>query len=183
MKCTSCKQGLLAPAHLDDLLPTHTCTHCGGNWIYLQDYLRWLGRNGEISPADTDYQVEAQETKQAMLCPKTGRLMLKYRISKNTAHKLDLSPEVNGIWLDKGEWELLKQEGLATRLNAVFTDPWQQNIRTQKTKDVLEALYSNEFGDEGYQKIKDIRKWLNTQPNKEQFLAYLLTEDPYSTDK
>jgi Zn-finger nucleic acid-binding protein len=118
-----------------------------------------------------------------MLCPKTGRLMLKYRISKNTTHKLDLSPEVNGIWLDKGEWELLKQEGLASRLNAVFTEPWQQNIRTQKTKDVLEALYTNEFGDEGYQKIRAIREWLNRQPNKEQFLAYLLAEAPYSTDK
>ena len=85
-------------------------------------------------------------------------------------------------WI-KGEWELLKQEGLASRLNAVFTEPWQQNIRTQNTRDVLQALYTNEFGEENYKKIKDIRVWLNTQPNKAQFLAYLMAEDPYAADK
>ena len=47
----------------------------------------------------------------------------------------------------------------------------------------MEALHTNEFGDEGYQKIRAIREWIKTLPNKEQFLAYLLAEDPYSTDK
>jgi len=57
MKCTSCKQGLLAPVQLDDLFPAHACTHCGGNWIYLHDYLRWLDQDGGIDAADSDYRV------------------------------------------------------------------------------------------------------------------------------
>lgn len=72
MKCTSCNQGLLVPSQLDDLFPAHTCNHCGGNWLYLHDYLRWLERDGVIGSNESDCLVEAQETSHAMLCPKSG---------------------------------------------------------------------------------------------------------------
>jgi len=181
MQCTSCKNGVLVPTQLEDQFPARRCTRCGGNWIYLYDYLRWLDQGGATSAQEGSYQVEAQETEQAMLCPKTGSLMLKYRISKDSSHLLDLSAEVSGIWLDKGEWDLLKSEGLATRLNAIFTEPWQKNIRSQTTRDVMQALYKEKFGVDGYEKIKAIRTWLSTSPNKAHLIAYLLAEDPYST--
>ncbi|MFT5611914.1 MAG: Zn-finger nucleic acid-binding protein [Arenicella sp.] len=56
-----------------------------------------------------------------MVCPVSGRLMTKYRISKDIDHRLDLSPTASVIWMDKGEWGLLKEKGLAGKLNQIFT--------------------------------------------------------------
>ena len=179
MKCTSCKEGTLTPAYLDDLFPCHTCSHCGGNLIYLNDYLRWLENNTNPEfTADLDTAVSAEETAKAIVCPKTGSIMLKYRISKDTEHKLDLSPAINAIWLDKGEWELLKQQGLAGKLNEIFTDTWQRKIREAKTADVMTAMYEKEFGD-NYEAIKTFKALLENMNNKSDVIAYLVSDDPY----
>ncbi len=39
--------------------------------------------------------------------------MRKLRLSTTTEHRIDYSASVAGVWLDKGEWQLLKEEGLA----------------------------------------------------------------------
>ena len=180
MKCTGCKQGVLKSAYLDELFPCYTCNNCGGNWIYLRDYLRWLEKHEDVDEQTTDTELVINETKGVIACPKTGRLMLKYRICKDQDHMLDLSPDINGIWMDKGEWELLKKAGLARHLNAIFTEPWQRKIRLSKTKDTLEALYIEEFGEENYHRLKDVRKWIYGKDNKAEYLAFLLAENPYS---
>jgi len=59
------------------------------------------------------FQCELDESKQAILCPVTGTIMRKLRLSTSTAHRIDYSASVGGVWLDKGEWDLLKKEGLA----------------------------------------------------------------------
>ena len=118
MKCTSCKQGTLAPAYLDCLFPCHTCSHCAGNLVMLSDYLHWLedNENPDFVKA-SDALVQAEETSSAMLCPETEAVMLKYKISRSSEHRLDLSPAINAVRLDKGEWDLLKQEGAYFQLH------------------------------------------------------------------
>lgn len=184
MKCTRCKKGELRPSYIDDLLPGHTCNHCQGNWIYLSDYLRWLEKDVDIKADNETKEISLDEEKhEVMICPKTGGVMLKYRISKETDHRLDLSPAVNGIWLDKGEWELLKQEGLATSLNQIFTEPWQRKIREENAQDTFDAMYENEFGAEDHQRLKEFRTWLDSKDKKSSMLAYLTAENPYSASK
>jgi Zn-finger nucleic acid-binding protein len=149
MKCTSCKQGTLSHGYLDDLFPSHNCDHCGGNWVMLSDYLHWLEYAKETDLAQPDNvqvneETQTQETKRAMLCPVTGAIMLKYRISKDNSHRIDLSPSVSGIWMDKGEWALIKSEGLAGCLNKIFTIGWQKDIKEQNAAAVLDASYRNQ---------------------------------------
>ncbi len=179
MKCTSCKKGTLAPGYLDYLFPCHTCSHCAGNLVLLSDYLRWLedNKNPDFVHA-ADAVVEAEETTSAMICPKSSMLMLKYKISQHNDHRLDLSPAINAVWLDKGEWELLKQEGLAGKLNQIFTASWQHGIREAKTSETLEMLYKNKFGEQ-YDNIKEFKSLLDTMDNKSEVIAYLISEDPY----
>ena len=179
MNCTSCKSGKLSPAHLDDLFPCHTCSNCGGNLILLNDYLRWMEKNTNLEfVSATDVAVEAEETQSAMICPKTSTLMLKYRISKDSDHRLDLSPSINAIWLDKGEWGLLKSKGLAGKLNEIFTDTWQRKIREARAADTMSALYEREFG-EYYEQIKEFRSLLETMSNKSNVIAFLVSDDPF----
>ena len=182
MNCTACKKGTLVPSYLDDSLACYECNHCHGNWLYLHNYLRWLNKQDGLE-AEKEFVITKDDffdSKHILLCPKTGNLMLKYRISARTDHRIDLSPEVNGIWLDKGEWELLKSENLEFHLNAIFTEPWQKKVRRDEAKDVFKALYTEEFGQEAYTKIQQAREWIYQHPEKQKLLAYLLANNPYA---
>ncbi|QUM79793.1 zf-TFIIB domain-containing protein [Moritella sp. 5] len=185
MNCTSCKNGALFPSFIEGLFRAHTCSSCGGNWILIEDYVSWKERNIDYQFSD-DISIEESEipdSKQALLCPASGSIMRKFRISSTNEHKLDYSAVVGGIWLDKGEWEWLKSEGLAGCLNAVVTQHWQKKIREKSAKDNFSDIYDAKFGHEVYSKIKQMREWLLVQDQKSDLRAYLLAEDPYSAEK
>lgn len=179
MKCSSCHTGTLSPSYLEGLFACHTCTDCEGNLILLSDFLRWQEQNPEVDlPENVDVEVDTQETSKAMICPKTGGLMTKYKISADTEHRLDLSPTINAIWLDKGEWALLKSKGLAVKLNNIFTDHWQHEIRSNAATEVLSSLYQRKFGDR-YEEVKRLRASLESMDNRSEVIAYILADDPY----
>lgn len=182
MNCPSCKKGKLKPSFIDDLFRCNTCNDCGGNWFYLTDYLHWLGKGKSVLTSATSLvERDDHDTKNAMLCPITGQIMLKYRISNKSSHRLDLSPSISAIWLDKGEWELIKEEGLSRQLNQIFTEPWQRKVKSDQAKETLEVMYLEEFGESDYTKLKEIRIWLENNDNKQAMLAYLLAGNPYTT--
>ncbi len=179
MKCSACDAGVLAPAYIEGLFPCHTCDSCGGSLVMMGDYLRWQDQHPDIDlKADPPLEVAAEETSKAMICPKTGGIMTKYRIAKDTDHRLDLSPSINAIWLDKGEWAILKEKGLASRLNNIFTDHWQHEIHSQESADVLDSLYRKKFG-EHYDQLIAFRGLLETLENRSEAIAFLLSDDPY----
>lgn len=179
MICPSCKQGKLKPSFIDNLFRCNCCTHCGGNWFYLTDYLHWLDKSQAVDSNENPI-VERDDTKNAMICPITGQIMLKYRISNKSSHRLDLSPSLSAIWMDKGEWELIKEEGLSRQLNQIFSEPWQRKVKTEQAKVTLDTMYTEEFGDTNYIKLKDMRSWLNGKENKHAMLSFLLADNPYS---
>jgi len=182
MKCTSCKNGHLAPSYIEGLFRAHTCSSCGGNWILIEDYMYWKEKNPEYQFSEKA-QVEIEDTKNALLCPITGTIMHKYRFTHDSLHRLDYSPKVGGVWLDKGEWEFLKQANLAGSLNAIFTEQWQKNIRENSAKMTFTEIYRAKFGEADYAKVKEIRKWLDNHRLKADIRSYLLAEDPYSAEK
>lgn len=186
MKCTSCANGVLKPTFIDELFRAHTCSACEGNWILIQDYVAWKERNPGHRFADNlevDQEKGVAESNQALLCPVSGQIMQKYRLSAATEHRLDYSSAVGGLWLDRGEWELLKTEGLAGSLNAVVTSQWQLRIREESAVETFSGLYQAKFGEAVYDKVRELREWLNAQEHKADLRAYLLAEDPYSAEK
>ncbi|GAA6136442.1 hypothetical protein NBRC116583_01890 [Arenicella sp. 4NH20-0111] len=179
MNCTACKKGVLSPAYLDVMLPSHACNECGGVFLRMIDYFRWQEDNENIDlVANPPVGIHAEETSTAILCPKTGVLMTKYRISKDTEHRLDFSAAANAVWMDKGEWELLKTAGLATRLNNLFTSHWQHDIHAQESSEVMRELYARRFG-EHYAALSEFRAVLDAMDDKHEAIAYLMAEDPY----
>jgi Zn-finger nucleic acid-binding protein/predicted RNA-binding Zn-ribbon protein involved in translation (DUF1610 family) len=182
MRCTSCKSGELTPSFIDQQFRAHSCTNCGGNWILIEDYVSWKERNPQHKFADIEVS-ELPDSSKAMLCPISGTIMRKLHISKDNSHRLDYSAAAGGVWLDKGEWELLKHEGLAGSLNKILTEQWQGKIREQKSEETFSHLYRTKFGEPDYQKIKELRAWLNANPHKADLRAYLLADDPYSAKK
>ncbi|MGF1685094.1 hypothetical protein L4C36_00080 [Photobacterium japonica] len=182
MHCTSCRVGLLLPELIDNLFKAHSCIHCGGNWVLIEDYVAWKDEHPEITVPEAS-QCEPIDTEKALLCPVSGKIMRKFRITAKHTHRLDYSAGVGGVWLDKGEWDLLKQDGLMTSLNAILTVQWQKNIRRDLAKESFTTFYQEKFGEEVYNHVKAMREWIDTQPCKADLRAYLLAEDPYSAER
>ena len=178
MKCTSCGNGTLNSSYLEPELPCYNCSNCDGNLLMLSDFLRWKENHKDNELTTSNIIVEAQETSKAMACPKTGRFMTKYKISKDSEHRLDLSPSINAVWIDKGEWELLKEKGLASNINSIFTDHWQEDIRSGESSDIMSMIYERKFG-ERYNDIKAFRELIKDKEYRSQAIAYLMAEDPY----
>lgn len=182
MKCTSCKEGTLIPCFLEGLFRAHTCSTCGGDWILIEDYVSWKEHNPDLKMSG-NVNFEIDDTKTALLCPISGSIMQKFRLTHDSDRRIDYSPSVGGVWLDKGEWEFLKQENLAGSLNTILTLHWQKSIREDNAKATFEDLYQSKFGDESYAKVKEVREWLNKQPEKSDLRAYILAENPYSAER
>ncbi len=91
MKCPGCKGNNLVSSFLEGLFRAHTCRDCGGNWFLIEDYVVWKERNPEFI-FSTDASFESEDTKSALLCPVTGRIMQKYRVVHDSDHRLDYSP-------------------------------------------------------------------------------------------
>lgn len=185
MECTSCNKGKLNPSVIDGLFSANTCSYCGGDWVLIEDYATWREGHSDYEFAKGIHfeEINIVDTKEAMLCPATQTIMRKFKISATNTHRLDYSAAVGGLWLDKGEWELLVKEGLAGSLNTLVTDVWQRKIRQTSAKVSFADIYQDKFGDDIYIKIKDMRRWLNTQPQKADLRAYLMAEDPYSAKR
>jgi Zn-finger nucleic acid-binding protein len=185
MQCTSCHNGRLIPCLIMGLFKAHSCSDCGGDWVLIEDYALWREHHPDYEFAKDIHfeEINIVDTKEAMLCPATHTIMRKFKISATDSHRLDYSAAVGGLWLDKGEWELLVREGLAGSLNALVTNTWQRKIRQTSAKKSFADIYQDKFGYDVYAKIKDMRQWLNSQPQKADLLAYLMAEDPYSADR
>jgi Zn-finger nucleic acid-binding protein len=185
MQCTSCQTGTLNPSVIEGLFRANTCSGCGGDWVLIEDYAIWRERHPAYEFAKDIHfeEINIVDTKEAMLCPVTKTIMRKFKISATNTHRLDYSAAIGGLWLDKGEWELLVSGGLAGSLNALVTDAWQRKIRQTSAKDSFVDIYHDKFGHDAYTKIKEVRSWLNSQPHKAELRAYLLAEDPYSAKR
>lgn len=168
---------------IDQQFRAHTCNNCGGNWILVEDYVSWKERNPQYCFTDATVTEDVADSQHALLCPVSGVIMRKLRITKDSSHRLDYSAPVGGVWLDKGEWELLKSAGLAGSLNGILTEQWQNKIREQKAEETFTQLYISKFGEDDYQKIKTLREWLQQHPKKADLRSYLLADDPYSAKK
>ncbi|WP_087018509.1 zf-TFIIB domain-containing protein [Thaumasiovibrio subtropicus] len=185
MKCPQCREGQLMPNFIDAQFRAHQCDSCRGDWILIEDFVTWREHNPdyEFAPMFNVEEDEIDDTTKAMMCPATGTFMRKFRITAQSGHRLDYSSAVGGIWLDNGEWELLKKEGVAGRLNAIVTNSWQQKLRETSAQESFSDIYHAKFGQDDYSKLRDIREWLATHPQKADLRAYLLAEDPYSAER
>nr|WP_086940817.1 zf-TFIIB domain-containing protein [Thaumasiovibrio occultus] len=185
MKCPKCKDSALHAKQMDEQFAAQECERCGGDWILVEDFVQWRENNPGFEFAK-NVDVEEDEildSQNALLCPRTGTFMRKFRIAAQNAHRLDYSAAVGGIWLDNGEWELLKKEGIAGQLNEILTNKWQQAVRESMSKEQFALIYSRKFGETDYQKVRDIRGWIDSHPAKADLRAYLFAEDPYSAER
>jgi len=179
-----CKCATLQPTTYEEYLPVNECQSCGGAWLRANEYTIWLRTQtpGTYDLTGIDgLQISQQitDSSQAAFCPDCGHFLRSYNVGSKVDFHLDRCNNCNGVWLDKNEWGGLKAADLHDEVNRIFTKPWQKQIQEEETADKLDGMYLERFGEDDYRKIKEIRAWLKTNPNRNTLLAYLIDEDPY----
>jgi len=181
MLCPVCKSTPLEDRELESGLKGYGCSNCNGSWIRYCDYEEWKNicteENRYTSGPDI-FNLE-YDTKKASLCPDCGRILIKYKVSSSLPFYVDHCGSCSGVWLDQKEWEALLNSDLQYSINSFFTSSWQEKIRKEMTRKRFEDSYRNKFGEENYQKLKEIREWIYSSEQKGELLSYLIDEDPY----
>jgi len=104
------------------------------------------------------------------------KIMSKYRISGNTNSRLDLCASCDEVWLDGGEWELLKSLELSLKMPTVFTEEWQRKLRKQASAEIREKRLLKIVDKNDVEEIKRIREWLTNHPAKQEIIFFLSHE-------
>jgi Zn-finger nucleic acid-binding protein len=104
--------------------------------------------------------------------------MLRYKVGHGTGIALDQCAACNGMWFDRGEWDLLKGRNLYDEVHLVFTAPWQSAVRKEESRTRLDAIYRQRFGSD-YDEVRRIREWIYGHPERDHIIAFLTDPEPY----
>ena len=180
MQCPNCDTPLSAPAIAADEPPVFGCSTCHGVWIDSNAYLAWVtGREAKPAPELTIDETPVADTQNLKLCPTCRRFLMRYHILPGSHFFVERCGHCNGVWFDEGEWASVRRHGLQDRVNQLFTQPWQDRIRAVESRHSLEQIYLDRFGGEDYRRVREIRAWLDSRPQKAMLLAFLQSRDPY----
>lgn len=172
--CPHCKERSLHPSRIEADLPALSCDGCGGSLLSLVAYRHW--RENQPEPAggngSGDSLDEIRDTSTALCCPKCQHFMTKFRVSADARNQIDLCVHCDEAWLDRGEWQLLDRLALAGKLTLVFTQPWQNRVRSTEAERRAEQLWIERLGDD-YVRAQEVREWLRSTPQAREILAYV----------
>lgn len=178
MHCPKCRTVHLMPTKLEEGLPAMGCPKCEGSLLSLLYYRYWAERVDPESLVESGEKelVSDADTKTALCCPKCARLMTKYLVSGSLDARIDLCGNCDEAWLDGGEWSLLKSLEQANRLPRIFTDHWQNKVRSEKVELNRVERLRKAVGGSDSEKAIEVRAWLRGNPNRATILRFLGTE-------
>jgi Zn-finger nucleic acid-binding protein len=181
MNCPVCNTPELISTELESELLSFRCPECVGNWIRGAEYWKWLDEHGPNLPerSDRDSGLSLAEPGIPLDCPECRFRMVKYLVGHGFSFTLDQCDGCKGIWLDRNEWEALKERNLHDDVNAMFTSFWQAEAQKERRRKRLEGIYLGRFGPDDYAEITRIRAWLLSHPKRPELLAYLTDRDPF----
>ncbi|HWE03396.1 MAG TPA: zf-TFIIB domain-containing protein [Tepidisphaeraceae bacterium] len=179
MKCPVCKTAVL----LDDALPggppSHRCSDCRGHWVEADRYWKWLEtRSATQSQAASGNPAApvVESAPKAKLCPECGRLLTRAKVGRGADFFLERCSHCGGIWFDADEWDTLLALGLHDDVHFVFSDAWQAEIARIDRQRQHDRLLREKLGDVDFDKIQQIKTWLDGHPHRVELYAILLDD-------
>ena len=123
-------------------------------------------------PKDKDFN-------KAKICPECKHILIKYKVDIEKKFYIEHCGTCSGVWFDLNKWELIIKYNLHINLYDIFTEHSQRRMREVETKKYFDKKYNLKFGRIEYEKLKDIKKWIDNNENKSEILGFLLKVDPY----
>lgn len=175
---------------LEEGLNAFRCPVSRGLWLPADSYWRWQENIEPLSAAerrslptpqldefigDEDDPINSSpRTRRALLCPESGAILVRYRAGSGLKLHIEHSPVTGGVWLDHGEWDILKAAGLHHELHVIFSSAYQHKISRTETRARLEEIFANKLGEEDARQVKQFYEFLETHEHKREIVAYLM---------
>ena len=166
----------MAYTELEDGLKVLECQECRGRWIQSFYYWKWREKHGKSlpeRPAGGGSELPVRDTPAAKLCPECGHILIRYPVGHEVEFRLDRCGNCGGIWLDRNEWENLKQRNLHDDIHKFFSATWQRQVREEESKKSREFLLREKFGDRDYDKLIETKNWITEHALSHEILAFL----------
>ena len=168
----------LQPKEIEPGLLGYECPQSGGYWIPLPAYEEWKAQQPASVASIPSGQVHSvpvtpDPKRTALICPESGVVMLRYKAGQGLPFHIDRSPATGGVWLDKGEWEALKQRGLHVDLNLIFTASYQRDLRSAEYAQSLEKVFQERIGQSDFQRVAEFKEWMTRHPKHRDIWCYL----------
>jgi Zn-finger nucleic acid-binding protein len=172
-----CPGAAMVLRELEPALFVHVCPRSSGMWIPLQSYLLWKSQprhETEDGPTVETREPADDSRRPTLICPESGRLLIRYKVGHGLPFHIEVSPETGGVWLDAGEWEALKSKGLHLELNAISTVSYQRKIRTEEHEEAVARTFRQRIGEDGFEKAAAFKQWLTSHPRRRHIRSFLL---------
>nr|WP_255547423.1 zf-TFIIB domain-containing protein [Oxynema sp. CENA135] len=108
------------------------------------------------------------------MCPECKRYMTRARVMVERPFYVERCPNCNGIWCDRGEWEILEALGLHESIEQLFSGDWQAQMRSLHHNQKERQATIDKLGPEVAQMVFDLAEVLENHPNGEFGVAYLM---------
>ncbi len=177
MDCPVCKVGGLFLKEVESDLVGLECRQCEGRWIQSYQYWKWrdgLGDDAPEVPAGEVKELDVDDSTAAKLCPECGHILIRHPVGHGISFELDRCGNCGGTWFDHNEWENLKSRNLHDDVHLIFSTIWQKEVRRQEHEQAMEDFYAGKFGAEDFEKLKEIKAWINGHALKKEVRAFLV---------
>ena len=171
MRCYTC-EGNLTATQVEPGLHAGECAACHGIHIHLGDYRQWRSVEPEVEPPEPSSDAVLDNAK-ALLCVRCKGFMLKFRMANELENFIDFCPACDDVWLDGGEWSLLKKLGIEDSLAKILTEPWQRKLKRKLFHELAADRLRERFNHADIDKINSIAEWLKEHPEKEEIFRLL----------
>ncbi|MEM9153323.1 MAG: zf-TFIIB domain-containing protein [Cyanobacteria bacterium P01_F01_bin.3] len=183
MHCPKEPTSELTSTQLTEGLDVKCCPSCSGNWIPKFNYQHWQALNAGLEAIpepvlpltlETDYQAAPLDGR-AGLCPECGTYLKRSRINlKSTAFYVERCPICEGMWCDRGEWEVFEALGLHIQIPIVFHPDWQASVREMEHVERQRLAVIDKLGPEIASRIFELSDLIEGHPHGDFAVAYLM---------
>ena len=179
MRCPKDRQADLTSFSLEKGLKAEHCPTCQGNWIPVESYETW--REPQRHPGDVplpktleiDFEPSPFDAR-AALCPECSCYLARAKVGISHPFYVERCPNCGGIWCDRGEWEVLRELGLYTAIEQLFSNEWQGRVREMSQTEQERRATINKLGEDLAKQLFELADRLENHPNGDFGVAYLM---------
>jgi Zn-finger nucleic acid-binding protein len=173
----------MVPGELTEGLLAECCSSCQGHWLPAQNYQRWQATHAGLEAIpkavlpltlETDFQPAPLDGK-AGLCPNCGTFLKRSRLNlRKSSFYIEICPLCNGLWCDRGEWQVFEALGLHIQIPIVFQLDWQAQVRKLEQVERQRMAVIEKLGPDIASRLFELGELLKAHPQGDLGVAYLM---------
>ena len=93
---------------------------------------------------------------------------------KQTSFYVERCPICEGLWCDRGEWDVFEALGLHVQIPVVFNPEWQSRVRVLEQLEKQRLSLVEKLGEDIATKVFELGEMLEEHPHGDFAVAYLM---------